>query len=449
VSRRLDLSVDPSTPKASLVRAISKSAKVTFTQILKTLLVAELRTICARHSIASNGASAELIGRIAGGSERRQRVSTERRLNSKKSLRVNEEGRTTNHIRRVRGDARDLSFLHLEPGSIDLIVTSPPYWRRRDYGHNKQLGQESSPEQYVAALVLAMGNWAKYLRPTASVFLNLGDTYRKGFLAGIPALFEIAAREAGWNAVNYISWTKSIGLPEPRPYRLANRHESVFHLTRAKEAKNIYFDIFALAQALGQTANPGDTWDVAWPSDVWQLHPARSRSEHLAPFPPDLARRAILLACPERVCATCKHPYKRKLKPTIDLDPLRQQSRRAMELAKDYGLTEDHFAAIRAVGISDAGNGKKIQRGAELNTARVRALAAEAKEILGGYFREFTFAPKRHAGWTGCKCGSPTMPGTVLDPFMGSGTTLLVAESLGRNAIGVDLVLAKKLKKIH
>jgi hypothetical protein len=118
-----------------------------------------------------------------------------------------------------------------------------------------------------------------------------------------------------------------------------------------------------------------------------------------------------------------------------------------MRLAKEHGLTEEHFAAIRAVGISDAGKGKQLQNGAGRNSSRVKELASYAKEKLGGYFREFTFAPKRHIGWECCGCEAPTVPGTVLDPFMGSGTTLRVAETLGRNVIGVDLVEYGQIQK--
>ena len=120
-----------------------------------------------------------------------------------------------------------------------------------------------------------------------------------------------------------------------------------------------------------------------------------------------------------------------------------------MQLAEEHGLTEKHFAAIRAVGISDAGKGRQLQSGASRNAERVQTLAQHAKKKLGGYFREFTFAPKRHVGWDGCNCEVPTMPGTVLDPFMGSGTTLLVAQGLRRNAIGVDLVVSEEMKTVH
>ena len=338
----------------------------------------------------------------------------------------------------LEGDARDLSSL---PGtSVDLVVTSPPYWHRRDYGHVRQLGQEPTPDAYVAALVAALGSWQHLLRPHASVFVNLGDTYRDGFLVGVPALFEVAVRRAGWKVANHIVWTKSIGRPEPRPYRLASRHEVVFHLTRTERATQYFFDLFALSSDLGRSANPGDVWD---------LHPARSRSDHLAPFPPELARRAILVACPKRVCTACGEPFTRRLEPTAELDPSRPQAARAMELFKEHELTDAHLAAIRAVGISDAGKGKRLQNGAGRNAKHVRRLAAEAKAALGGYFREFTFAPKRHTGWVGCTCDAPTEPGTVLDPFMGSGTTLCMAEELGRNALGVDLVVPDTLKTVH
>ncbi|WP_456429959.1 DNA methyltransferase [Rhodocaloribacter sp.] len=335
-------------------------------------------------------------------------------------------------------DARDLAFL--PKGSVDLIVTSPPYWRRRDYEHPNQLGQESTPEAYIEALVGTLEGWCPLLRSHASVFINLGDTFRNGFLVGIPARFEVAARQAGWNVANQIVWTKTVGRPEPRPYRLAGRHEVIFHLTRTRRATHYFFDLFALARDLGQTANPGD---------VWNLHPARSRSNHPAPFPPELARRTILLACPERVCSVCGRPFKRRLQQTAELDPSRPQAARAMELFKKHNLTDDHLAAIRAMGISDAGMGKLLQNGAGRNAKQVQRLASEAKKALGGYFREFTFAPKRHVGWEGCDCAAPTVPGTVLDPFMGSGTTLCVAQELGRNALGVDLVVPDTLKTVH
>jgi hypothetical protein len=69
----------------------------------------------------------------------------------------------------------------------------------------------------------------------------------------------------------------------------------------------------------------------------------------------------------------------------------------------------------------------------------VRKLAHEAKEILGGYFREFTFTKWKETGWDECDCDAPFKPGVVCDPFMGTATTLEVARKMGRSAIGIDL----------
>jgi hypothetical protein len=109
-----------------------------------------------------------------------------------------------------------------------------------------------------------------------------------------------------------------------------------------------------------------------------------------------------------------------------------------MELAKFHKLTPAHIAAIQATGISDAGKALIIQTGTGKNAAHIKRLAEEAKKALGGYFREFTFARKKAIGWTECECKGPYRPGVVLDPFMGTGTTLRVASALARSAIGVD-----------
>lgn len=321
-------------------------------------------------------------------------------------------------------DARQLP---LAASTVDLVVTSPPYWRKRDYGVAGQIGQEDSPEGYVEAIGAALDEWNRVLRPTGSVFLNVGDTYHRQSLMGIPGMIEHFAREHGWYLRNRIIWAKKQGVPSPVKNRLVSRHEYILHLTKRT---SYYYDLQGYAEYKGKSGNPGDVWHI-------KLKP--SKSSHLAPFPPELVRRAIRLACPEHVCTACGTPRERILERTAELDPARPQARRAMELAEDAGLTAEHIAAIQATGISDAGKAMKTQNGTGRNAKRVQVLAAEAKEVLGGYFREFTFAKKRTVGYTDCGCGAGFLPGVVLDPFSGSGTTLRVAEKEGRIAMGVDL----------
>ncbi|HRQ39049.1 MAG TPA: DNA methyltransferase [Chloroflexota bacterium] len=321
----------------------------------------------------------------------------------------------------------DARLLHqLLDTKVDLVITSPPYWQKRDYKHPEQLGQENSPEEYVQELSSTISSWIPLLHFHASVFINVGDTYRDGRLLSIPAMLEMALQKSGWLLVNKIIWSKSNGVPEPLPFRLANRHEVIFQLTRNS---NYFSDVNALAQYLGQNANPGD---------VWQIPHARKETNHLAPFPDELVKRIVHFASPEHVCKTCQKPFTRNIEPTFELDMTRPQAHRAIELFKQAGLSDAHLKAIRAVGISDAGKGQRVQGS---NAEITKQLADEAKKALGGYFREFTFSQRVQVGWNKCNCPLSTRPGIVLDPFMGSKTTTRLANQLGRIAIGSDLIL--------
>lgn len=334
----------------------------------------------------------------------------------------------------VIADARRLP---IRDSFVEMIVTSPPYWKKRDYGFTGQLGQEATLAGYTAALMDCLAEWGRVLTPTGSVFLNVGDGYVRRTLAGIPARIETAARDAGWLLRNRIIWAKTRGMPDPARDRLAGRHEYVLHLTRRK----YHYDLHGYAQRYGSGANPGD---------VWAIEPERSLSPHLAPFPTELARRAILLGCPRRVCTTCGQASRRVLGRSAQLDATRPQAVRAMQLAEAAGLTSAHIAAIQATGISDAGKAMQVQTGTGRNSATVQALAAEAKTALGGYFREYTMAPRITTEWT--DCGHDTWrPGRVLDPFSGTGTTGVAATELGLDYIGGDLepacLPASKTKK--
>src|SRR5438034_883419 len=74
------------------------------------------------------------------------------------------------------GDCREILPL-LESSSVQTVVTSPPYWGLRDYGNAAQLGLESSPDEYVAALLGVLQLAHAALRNDGTLWLNLGDTY--------------------------------------------------------------------------------------------------------------------------------------------------------------------------------------------------------------------------------------------------------------------------------
>jgi len=318
-----------------------------------------------------------------------------------------------------------------EPNSIDLIITSPPYWQKRDYRIDDQLGQEETVEEYISNLIDALDHWKQFLRSTGSIFLNIGDTYEDKSLAGIPSRFARAAQESGWTIRNEIIWTKKTGVPSSAKDRLVPRHEQIYHLVADK--RDYYYDLHAYSNLYGNGSNPGD---------IWRISHDRNTGGHLAPFPEDLVQRAITLACPSSICTNCGTIRRRQLERGLtELNTNRPQAERALEIYHDSDeLTLKHIRAIQAVGISDVGKAEEFQSQTGENSQEVREKAQEAKEILGGYFREFTFPEWTTAGWSDCACKDKHQErGRVFDPFVGSGTTVQVALSLGYNAFGTDL----------
>ena len=168
--------------------------------------------------------------------------------------------------------------------------------------------------------------------------------------------------------------------------------------------------------------------------DVWEY--ASSPVDALASMPRTVVELCVLAGTSSHgVCGMCGSPRVRVLgKRGLDLS--RPQTRRAIEIATAAGLNDDHLDAVRSVGVSDAGKNKATQTGSGRNTDEVKALAQEAKDVLGGYYSEFLLGVPVTTGWEPqCDCGADVVPATVLDPF--ACTTLIseVASSSGRSSI--------------
>ena len=245
------------------------------------------------------------------------------------------------------GDARKTG---LADDSVDLMSPRPLCTGTRGTTATPtRSAWEPTPDAYVTSIMECLAEWRRgNRRPHGSVFLNVGDTYFNKSLLGIPGQIEWQAAKGDWLIRNRIIWVKESGMPDPVKNRLAIRHEYVIHLTYKP---TYYYDLVGYSEEFGNGANPGD---------VWTINPERNMGAHLARYPRELVRRAITLAAPQQMCADAVVPRKRVVERTADLDPARPQARRAMELAKEHGLTPEHIRAIQAFGVSDVGQGNEV-----------------------------------------------------------------------------------------
>jgi DNA modification methylase len=135
----------------------------------------------------------------------------------------------------------------VESGSVQVVVTSPPYWNLRNYGVKSTgrppLGLERTPREFIEALSTHLRDVRRVLNDTGSFFLNIGDTYRAGenFLIPSRLLLNLCDNE-GWYFVNEIIWQKSTAVPQGKTKRLQPIYEKVYHLV--KDPNNYYYEEF-------------------------------------------------------------------------------------------------------------------------------------------------------------------------------------------------------------
>ena len=268
----------------------------------------------------------------------------------------------------INTDARQIP---LADGSVNCIVTSPPYYGLRDYQVNDQIGLEQTPQEYVDNIVQVFRECRRILRDDGTAWLNLGDSYAgsgKGRkvndiddlkpkdLIGIPWMVAFALRDDGWYLRQDIIWHKPNPMPESVKDRCTKAHEYVFLLSKLP---NYYYDYEAVLEPYSQNSRP---------SEVYTGKATKDYSSALAQNPSDTKRRIL-----------------------------------------------ESMAN---------GNGRNRRSVWTVITSPYR----------GAHYA--TFPPKLIEPMilAGCPAG-----GIVLDPFVGSGTTIMVANHLGRKGIGLDL----------
>ena len=251
------------------------------------------------------------------------------------------------------GDALDVAR-EMPSGSVDCIVTSPPYHGLRDYGADGQYGLEASPAEYVERLRALFGELRRVLADDGTLWLNLGDSYAsapKGTydtgkstlngnnqnrttpvgltahinwsvphknLLGIPWRVAFALQDDSWILRNAIIWNKPNAMPESVTDRLSGKYEHVFLFVKQKR---YWFDLDPIREPrLGQQGGtksairPGmparqyngitaagnlrEVNDTARnPGDVWTIPTQPFPQAHFATYPIALPQRAIQAGC--------------------------------------------------------------------------------------------------------------------------------------------------------
>jgi DNA modification methylase len=282
----------------------------------------------------------------------------------------------------------------------------------------------------------------------------------------VPHRVAIALQDNGWIVRNDVTWVKPNPMPSSVKDRLNTTTEQIFHLTPEPD---YFYDLDAIREphkqnsverrqrsdttrggedTYGQQEHTGFADDDLHasgknPGDVFEATVKPFSEAHFAVYPPQLCEKPIKATCPPEVCVECGAPYIREsVNAGILTNPTgRTQKERAIELFEQSDLDREHLTALRSIGFTDAGQAQEVYDGYGRNADDVEARAARAKEVLGGYAREFIGRETTDTEWVqGCDCDTDaTEPGIALDPFAGAGTTCLVAKEQGRRFVGIEL----------
>lgn len=207
-------------------------------------------------------------------------------------------------------------------GSVQTTVTSPPYFRQKDYHAAGQLGWESSVGEYVGKMSKLFEQLWRVTKPSGTCFFVVGDSYVNKALQLVPQRLAIAAADVGWTVRNDLIWAKTDAAPDGAADRWRFSHEHVLFMT--KSARGYKFDADAIrvpyspvtlrrwaggqqyggdkakdqAGPKGQRFKKGKTFKLhakgTLPRDAIECATARSKLDHFATFPEELIERFLL-----------------------------------------------------------------------------------------------------------------------------------------------------------
>ena len=264
---------------------------------------------------------------------------------------------------------------------VDMVVTSPPYYNLRDYKNQKQIGTENTVDLFVKNLCQVFAECHRVLKDTGSLWVNIADTYDKKRLLQVPSRFEIAMTDAGWHLRNEVIWNKPNPQPNSSKDRYWSNHEKVFWFV--KNTKGYFFDRtpILLPQA-----------EISVRRMFSKNHMDKRKDKHAS------EKEAYSLNSQNQDKHYAKRREELGIEKDFDYDQLVKESRCPMrpmmsvwDISSSSSVKGAHFATYPK---------KLIEK-------PIRSTCPEN--------------------------------GIVLDPFMGSGTTLRAAKDLNRKAIGIEI----------
>jgi len=211
------------------------------------------------------------------------------------------------------GDALDI-LCAMPVGSVDCVVTSPPYYGLRDYGVDGQIGLEDTPDAFIARLVDVFTEVRRVLADHGTCWVNMGDSYNSGKdLLMMPARVALALQADGWWLRSDIIWSKPNPMPESVRDRPTSAHEHIFLLTKGPR---YYWDAEAVREPDGgrpsgngfkrehRLSYGGRGDDDQWTPgggrnvrNVWTMATEPTPEAHFATFPTELVRRCLAAGC--------------------------------------------------------------------------------------------------------------------------------------------------------
>ena len=375
----------------------------------------------------------------------------------------------------IIGDAK-LALQRMQDDLVDLVVTSPPYWGQRDYQESHQLGNETTSQEYIDKLMAIHTELKRVIKDTGVYFLNIGDKYLKKGLELIPERIAYEMKQTGWVLRNKVIWYKSNPNPSPVKDRFSNAYEVIYMFVKNPEnylTPEYYFDLDSVREtSLSDNTTKKEELpryieldELEKYTDLIKQREYNGKFKDQTAINRGASAGGRLSIQGEYYSRQRKHPIPRSLK----LQIVQYLRAKRLECGLSINAIDRHFNTPYTAGHwfrTDRGGyslpsptqwqelkrlfgiGKTTfddvmtEEHFVLQTVRPHARGKNPSDVWKlptASLKEKHFAPFPESIPERCIKACCPSNGIVLDPFLGSGTTLKVANRLNRKSIGIEI----------